>query len=322
MASLHPTLSDPAFALTEPELLGSLLARLAWRTAHTPASLAHAMGIGWEVWVRDLDRSLSKPLVTKVAAGLGIDEGQVVAMTISSFLAACGVPVKPTGFQPWLTHIGVYHRTRVRFGQMFCSKCLDAPTRHLRLHWRLASSWLCPVHGLPLLDACPHCGKPFMPYRNDELVLARCGHCMESLTTNRPPLEAFYDVELQLCIEKIWSAAAAGQSGPLSGLYEHLVHVSTTDARFARAGEHWSYWRVWERAALLRSQRSTILRYALGNDPRDSMVCPYGRADEERAKPALKRSKQPVDPEQRARLLLCFARRVCWPRRLPARVSR
>lgn len=322
MALFHQILTDPAFARPESEPLGSLLARLAWRTAHTPASLTHAMGIDWAIWVRDLDRSLSPSSVTKVAAGLGIDEAQVVAMTLSNFLAACGVPISPIGFQPWLTHIGIYHRTRMRFGQMYCCKCLETPTRHLQLRWRLATSWLCPVHGLALLDACPHCGKPFMPYRNDELVLSRCGHCMESLTSIPLSIEAYYDVELQLGIDKIWSAAAAGQPGPLSGLYEHLVRISTTDGRFARAGEHWSYWRVWERAALLKSQRSTILRYALGRGPRDCVVYPYGRAGEVRVKTVIKRPKQCVDPEQRARLLLGIARRVCWPRRSPARVSR
>lgn len=306
----------------EDELIGSLLARWAWRTAHTNATLVRSIGLHWDVWTRDLDRSLNEPITLKLASALGVDAGSVDAMTVNAFLARCGVPVQAIGFQPWITHIGVFRWTRLRYGQMFCIKCLQSADHYLRREWRLATSCVCALHGLPLLDACPYCGKPFTPYRDDELVLARCGHCAGNLTKYSVPAASSLDVELHLCIAKVWEDARLGRPASLAAMYSSLSDVAVYDQRFARAGEPWSYWRVWERAALLRSQRGWIERFAHDGSGGVQLSCPYGRAGETRVKPRGRSRKLPADPQLRAQLLLDLARRVRWPRRVRARTKR
>ena len=306
----------------EDELIGSLLARWAWCTAHTNATLVRSFGLGWDVWTRDLDRSLNEAIEAKLACALEMGVAEVHRMTVNAFLVQCGVPVQAIGFQPWMTYIGVLRWTRLRYGQMFCSRCLQASDRYLRREWRLATSCVCPIHGLQLLDACPYCGKPFTPYRDDELVLARCGHCGGDLARCQVDRASASDVELQLAIEKVWEHARSGRPAPLAAMYSFLSDAAVYDRRFARAGEPWSYWRVWERAALLRSQQGWIERLAREGPYEVSLLCPYGRAGEVRVKHQRKAKKLPADPQARARLLLALARRVCWPRRRRARTKR
>lgn len=302
------------------ELLGSLLARRAWAAAHNPASFVKSMDLTRDVWSRDIDRSVNATFLEKFAEGLCIGRAQLRAMTVNSFLAQCGVPVQAIGFEPWITYVGLVQWARKRYGQMYCCRCLGAPDRYLRRDWRIATNWFCPEHSLLLQDCCPECRKPFTPYSNDELVLARCGRCAASLCGRESLSVSGCDLELHGHLERIWNDAFAGKPGPLSALYRHLSEVTARDPRFARAGEHWSYWRTWERAELLRSQEGRIMRLAC-HPSRGALVwCGYNRARDVREKP--KRStSMPTDPQVRAQLLLDLARKVRWPRRSRARVS-
>lgn len=318
-----PMVQSDAQVVPHPdEVLGSLLVRRAWRAAHNPASFVKSMGLPWDVWCRDIDRSVNVPFLNKFAESLCVGREFMRAMTINAFLSQCGVPVQATGFEPWITYVGLVRWTRIRYGQMYCCRCLDCPDRYLSRDWRIATNWLCPVHSLPLQDCCPECGKPFMPYRDDELVLARCGRCATSLVGRGLSPVSDEELELHRHIQSIWNDARTGKSGPLCTMYRHLSEVAVGDPRFARAGEHWSYWRTWERAVLLRSQEGFIMRLA-SHPSRGALVqCGYSRARDLRARPKRRSTSMPTDPQVRAQLLLDLARRVRWPRRSRARVSR
>jgi|GEM_PF-1238782 len=321
MAGALMVQSDAQLGPHSDEVLGSLLARRSWRAAHNLASFVKSMGLTRDVWSRDIDRSLNVSFLDKFSEGLCIDRTKVQAMTVNSFLAQCSVPVQAIGFEPWITYVGLIQSARKRYGQMYCSKCLESPDRYLRRDWRIATNWLCPVHSLPLLDGCPECGKPFTPYCNDELMLARCGRCATSLAGLSLIPVSVQELELHCHTESIWNDASVGKPESLSAMYRHLSEVAVRDPRFARAGEHWSYWRTWERAALLRSQEGSIMRLAC-HPTRGALVWwGYNRAGALRAKPKRRSTSMPTDPQVRAQLLLDLARRVRWPRRARARFS-
>ena len=304
------------------ELLGSLLARRAWRAAHNTASFAKSIGLPWDVWCRDIDRSVNALFLDKVAEGLCIGRECALSMTVNTFLSRCGVPVQAIGFEPWITYVGLVRWKRIRYGQMFCRGCLDGSDRYLCRAWRISTNWLCPVHSLHLQDCCPECGKPFTPYRDDELVLARCGRCTTSLAGSDLQFVADEELVLHRHIQSIWNDARAGRPGPLCALYRRLSEVCALDPRFARASEHWSYWRTWERAALLRSQEAFIMRLA-AHPSRGALVwCGYSPVRELSPKTKRRSTSIPADPQVRAQLLLDLARRVKWPRRPRARVCR
>jgi len=304
------------------EVLGSLLARRAWRAAHSTASFAKSLGLPWDVWCRDIDRSVNALFLDRVADGLCIGREYAWSMTVNHFLSKCGVPVQAIGFEPWITYVGLVRWKRIRYGQMYCCECLGCPDRYLCRDWRIATNWLCPVHSLPLQDCCPECGKAFTPYRDDELVLGRCGRCATSLSVHDLQPVSDEEVELHRHIQSIWNDARAGRPGPLSALYRHLSEVAVCDSRYALAGEPWSYWRTWERAALLRSQAGFVMRLA-SHPSRGALVwCGYNPARGRGLKPKRSSTSMPADPQVRAQLLLDLARRVRWPRRSRARVSR
>src|SRR5256885_736860 len=96
------------------ETLGSFLVRWAWARGEQPAVLSHRLGLGYFVWTRDLDRSLSEEMLQAIAAASGCRLEQVRCMTYCSQLAAAAVPVHRSGFLPWLLPLGIYHRSEER----------------------------------------------------------------------------------------------------------------------------------------------------------------------------------------------------------------
>lgn len=74
------------------ETLGSFLVRWAWARGEQPAVLSHRLGLGYFVWTRDLDRSLSEEMLQAIAAASGCRLEQVRCMTYCSQLAAAAVP--------------------------------------------------------------------------------------------------------------------------------------------------------------------------------------------------------------------------------------
>ena len=84
------------------ETLGSFLVRWAWARGEQPAVLSHRLGLGYFIWTRDLDRSLSEDVLETIAAATGCRLEQVRCMTYCSQLTAAEVPVHRSGFLPWL----------------------------------------------------------------------------------------------------------------------------------------------------------------------------------------------------------------------------
>jgi hypothetical protein len=83
--------------------------------------------------------------------------------------------------------LGIYHRTRRRYGLLFCPSCLqrDGPAPYFRKTWRLALSFACTTCGIALHEKCPCCGQPVIFFRQElgqksampRTLLSACFYC-------------------------------------------------------------------------------------------------------------------------------------------------
>jgi hypothetical protein len=305
-------------AALQAQTIGSLLVRLAWQRGEAPASLAERMGLGWGIWTRDLDRSLSDYAITTISMAIGLASDQVRLMTLTGALDEVGIPTRRNGFQRWVTPVGIYHRKRLRYGQLYCPGCLMVGPGHLQIEWRLATSWICGTHAMLLRDSCPQCDAPFAPFRNDALMLARCDRCGSVLTRRHgsaaPPTERI----LQMRVRSLWQDAFGGNIGSLADFHQALVAEAQVNPVFRGASEPWSYWRIAERRDLLVKVAAETL---VQPKPLVSSV----RKTEPRkvAKPCSRRRRSlPRDPANRAEALLGMAARVKFARRPKARIAK
>lgn len=171
------------------ELLSSFMARL----AHQHGVSAYRFFSYWlpsvPVWNRDLDRSISNHSLDLIAEFTQLDRLQLEIMTLrdcerqlSGFENAPWVCRQ--GIAPWINAVGVYHRTRRRFGLQYCPECLVSEDAAFIKPWRLAFVTMCPIHGHLLLDCCTKCGGPVVPHRNNVSPL-RCQNCHTWLSSCR-----------------------------------------------------------------------------------------------------------------------------------------
>lgn len=300
------------------QTIGSLMIRRAWERGDSPATMTHRMGLGWSIWTRDIDRSLDECSIKQIARVIELPHDQVEAMTLTYALQSAGIPTQRNGFQRWLTPVGIYHRKRLRYGQLFCPVCLCSEQVQLHMTWRLASSWVCITHNVLLRDGCSHCGAPFAPFRHDALVLARCDQCMATL---RVPLRTATETErsLQMRVWSLWQEAVQGDGTRLTAFHKALTATATQDISFRSAGEPWAYWRVAERRELLvKIAQQMLVRPLLR-----PLVVPAATPRNAPKKVGRQLcNKLPSDPSERAETLLQLAFRVKFARRLKARMAK
>lgn len=305
-------------AALQGQTIGSLLVRLAWKRGEAPASLGEMIGLGWSIWTRDLDRSLSEYAIAAISLATGLADDRVRFMTLTGALDAAGIPTRRSGFQQWVTPVGIYHRKRLRYGQLYCPGCLMVGPSHLQLGWRLASSWICSIHAVLLRDSCPHCDAPFAPFRNDALILARCDRCGWGLNRRHESVAEPTECLLQMRVRSLWQDAFGGNGGPLADFHQALVAEVNANPAFRGAGEPWTYWRIAERRELLiKVAAETLVQPKL-------LVLPVRKTAPRKVAKPCNRSRRglPRDPAERAEALLAMAARVKFSRRSKSRIGK
>lgn len=258
---------------------------------------------------------------------MGVDD--VKAMTLLPMLNDAGLPTQRSGFQRWLTPVGIYHRKRLRYGQLFCQVCLTENEALLPLEWRLASTLVCIRHNLLLRDSCPCCDAPFAPYRRDALTTTRCDRCAARLSHGLLPPASNEDCSIQIEMRSMWESALGGNNTSLESVHRAMTVAATQGAEFRRAGEPWTYWRLAERRLLLHkvvalwvldSQRQELEWIFSGACP--AMGAATGAKLNSGKKQRRRRCELPKDPSSRAAVLLKMAARVKFPRRPKSRISK
>lgn len=299
------------------QTLGSFLAQEAWSRGESPATMARRIGLEWSIWTRDIDRSVCESAIEIISKATQLTEEGVRSKTLIYSLDRAGVPTRRNGFQRWLTPVGIYHRRRLRFGQLYCPECIRSEQVQLFMSWRLGSNWLCPIHSLFLRDSCSQCGMPFVPYRNDALMTSRCDRCAASLFRGPTQTTSRSERELQMRIRALWDAAICGQNAALVAFYEALTLAATRNPIFSRSGEPWTFWRIDERRSLLVNVAEGCIDSCEGLTGASSMR--IGRKVRE---PGSRHRFLPREPAARAGTLLKMAARVTFSRRPAARIDK
>lgn len=167
----------------EDELLSSFLVRTAHAHGMTPHRFCRLFIPGVQIWTRDIDCTASQSTLDFIAAQSGLSGSAVQAMTLLPKLPGSNRPAEHCARLAWVNAIGIYHRTRTRFGLQYCPHCLAATPAFLRA-WRLSYVVACEVHQCFLLDRCRSCKRPLSQHRRG-FDLTRCHHCGAALSQLR-----------------------------------------------------------------------------------------------------------------------------------------
>jgi hypothetical protein len=175
------------------ELLSSWLARVAAGNGLKLHSFTSMTWPGLSLWNRDVDNFAPPAVVAAMAARTGTDIDRAEATTLRAYQGTVFETHNVKGMTSWILPVGVYHRTRRRFGLQCCAYCLRESAHYRRL-WRLAFITVCTKHRVVLLDRCPGCRSPIVFHRRDlgdrrvfdAAPLVTCHDCGLGLSDFRP----------------------------------------------------------------------------------------------------------------------------------------
>ncbi|WDM74794.1 TniQ family protein [Xanthomonas sp. NCPPB 1638] len=121
-----------------------------------------------QLWNRDIDRSAPDWLLAALARHTGTSFDAVRRTTLDIYRGRLFHERHSSGQLHWILPIGIYHRTRRRYGLQFCPQCLAEDAEpYFRTRWRVAALTYCPRHELYLHDRCPACGAPVTFHRRE-----------------------------------------------------------------------------------------------------------------------------------------------------------
>lgn len=152
----------------EDELLSSWLVRLAMANGQKLHTFCEIIWPGTQVWTRDIDKCASPEMLLTLSERTGAPDWRVWRTTLAAYEGVLYQRHNRFGPSPWIMPVGVYHRTRTRFGLQFCPRCLaEDKTPYYRRRWRLAFMVVCESHEILLHDRCPHCGATVSFHRGE-----------------------------------------------------------------------------------------------------------------------------------------------------------
>lgn len=302
------------------EALGSLLVRCAWSRGETAAQLVRSIWKSCDLMTRDVDRAVSAGASNAVANAFALPLSTVLGLQLESWMQARHLDIQHNGYATWITPVGVYHRDHLRYGQLYCARCLDAQL-YCRIFWRLSHCWICEEHGEYLHDACSHCDMPFVPYRHDSMILKRCRWCWRRIDHGSERIRPSVDeIAYQRYVRSVVDDCSEFGQVARREICSILTGHATNDPRFKRAGEPWSWWRIADRVELFRAVEAEIR--GLPKTVADP-VC--GRNIRQKRNLAVSAKSIPANKGERrsyrARRLLQSALRYQPFRKVPARVG-
>ena len=151
------------------ELLSSWIVRLA--RAHGMKVQTYCQlvfGYSQPVWNRDIDKLAPDAILNALCSVTGASREEARATTLASYEGLLYERHNPYGHTRWLLPLGIYHRTRRKFGLLYCPFCLrDDEEPYFRKEWRLAFNLVCERHGCRMLDRCTQCGAGVAFFRRE-----------------------------------------------------------------------------------------------------------------------------------------------------------
>lgn len=178
------------------ELLSSWIVRLA-RDHYTKVyTFGKLIFPNTDIWNRDIDKVAPEQVLTILAARTSTKPACAYATTLKWFEGRLYLKHNALGNTIWLLPLGIYHRTRRSYGQLFCPGCLQKDGLHpyYRTKWRLSLSVVCPNCRQLLHDRCPSCQQPVIFFRLElgrksalaDLPMSHCFQCGFDLAKTIP----------------------------------------------------------------------------------------------------------------------------------------
>ena len=139
-----------------------------------------------QVWNRDVDRLGPPWLMDELSRRTGAPLALVEHTCLRTLEGELFPQFKLSGALPWVLTMGMYHRKRSAYGQLFCPLCMKSDeVPYYRRSWRLAFMTVCPAHDVMLHDRCPGCTAPLNFHRvemgrgglDDALEMSMCHAC-------------------------------------------------------------------------------------------------------------------------------------------------
>lgn len=151
------------------ELLTHWFMRLAHANQVKAQTLADwTFGKPSSFWARDQDKLASPAVISRLAGMTGKLPDELLALTFAPFEGVLYQHHNPNGNTRWIMPLGVYHRTRRRYGLQFCPLCLATDAEpYFRRSWRLAFTTVCERHGVLMHDRCHQCGATVAFFRRE-----------------------------------------------------------------------------------------------------------------------------------------------------------
>ncbi len=118
------------------------------------------------IWNRDIDKSAKPSLFKLVSSSTGQDMHRIQMLSLRCFEGILFERLVPNSLSPWVSSVGVFHRTRKRFGLSFCAMCFkEDAIPYYRRWWRIAGYIICVKHECYLRDRCPNCFQAITFFR-------------------------------------------------------------------------------------------------------------------------------------------------------------
>jgi TniQ len=183
------------------ELLSSWLVRLSRANSVKVHTLCSSAWPDKSVWNRDIDKSADDEIIKILAEKTGTSYDRAFQTTLRAYEGFVYEKHNPSGNTPWIMPVGVYHRTRRRYGLQYCPECLSEDKEpYFRRRWRLAFITICEKHCTLLRDRCPKCGAPvsYHRVRIDAASVTLCSKCGFDLRQAKPMIvDCFGQLYLQ-----------------------------------------------------------------------------------------------------------------------------
>jgi hypothetical protein len=184
ISAMHPGLLPAATHPRPDELLSSWLVRLARDHYMKVYTFGKLIFPGVSLWNRDVDKAAPDFVLATLGRRTLTQPARIQATTLRQYEGRLYLQHNSLGNTPWLLPLGIYHRTRRRYGQLFCPGCLkrDGDVPYFRTLWRLALSVVCLKCCIYLHDQCPQCQQPVIFFRAElgrksALADAPISHC-------------------------------------------------------------------------------------------------------------------------------------------------
>lgn len=133
---------------------------------------------------RDIDVLSPPELVSVINSHTPLDIDTINLMFLKSYEGFVLEKLNPKSYSTNILPIGILHRKRKLFGQMFCPGCLQKSS-YYKKEWRLITSILCSKCKIYLQDRCPKCESAIAYHRinigRDKREILDIYHCSECL---------------------------------------------------------------------------------------------------------------------------------------------